>query len=119
MKPIPAAFAIALSLAMGVVHADDRDDRYHDRSGRGDYVGRSNYSDGAGPFTPDEARALRAVWSRIREAENFSDINWRSVGLKRAPGGRDARSFMAADWQSLRRADNFDDINWRAEYRRR
>jgi hypothetical protein len=62
---------------------------------------------------------LRAVWHTIRGAESFSDINWRSVGLPRAPGDREARRFMAQDWGSLRRAENFDDINWRAEYHRR
>jgi hypothetical protein len=74
--------------------------------------------DDTGPFTRQEARALREVWPTIREAANFHDINWHSVGLARAPGDREARRFMADDWESLRRAAQFDDINWRAEYRR-
>ncbi len=78
-----------------------------------------DYDEGAGPFTREEARQLRSVWSTIREAANFYDINWRSVGLYRAPGNREARRFMAEDWGSLRRAEQFDDINWRAEYHRR
>jgi hypothetical protein len=95
-------------------------------AGRNDDYGRSsahvaarNDYEGAGPFTREEARRLSAVWSTIRGAENFHDINWRSVGLARAPGDRDARRFMAEDWGSLRRAERFDDIDWRAEYHRR
>jgi hypothetical protein len=80
---------------------------------------RGAYDADAGPFTREEARALRNVWPTIREAANFYDINWRSVGLARAPGSRQARRFMADDWGSLRRAAQFDDIDWRAEYRRR
>jgi len=79
--------------------------------------GRDYHSD-TGPFTREEARQMRAVWPRIREAENFADIDWRSVGLGRAPGSRDARAFMAEQWDSLRRAARFDDIDWQAEYRR-
>ncbi len=82
-------------------------------------VAARDYDGDSGPFTREEARRLRDVWSTIREAENFGDINWRSVGLSRAPGDREARRFMASDWGSLRRAERFDDINWRAEYHRR
>ena len=80
---------------------------------------RGAYRGDAGPFTREEARVLRNVWPTIREAANFYDIDWRSVGLARAPGSREARRFMADDWGSLRRAAEFDDIDWRAEYRRR
>ena len=85
------------------------------------HVAGRDYGDdeSIGPFTREEARQLRSVWSTIREAANFYDINWRSVGLARAPGDREARRFMADDWDSLRRAEQFDDIDWRAEYRRR
>jgi len=93
-----------------------RDDSYGRSSAH--VAERSDY-EGAGPFTREEARRLSAVWSTIRGAENFRDINWRSVGLSRAPGDREARRFMADDWGSLRRAERFDDINWRAEYHRR
>ena len=91
-----------------------------DRSSpRGHGEARNYYSDQTGPFTRQEARALRRVWPTIRDAANFYDINWRSVGLARAPGDRAARDFIAEDWDSLRRAAQFDDIDWRAEYRRR
>lgn len=80
---------------------------------------RNSYNEQTGPFTRQEARTLRRVWPRIRDAANFDDINWRSVGLARAPGDRAARDFIAGDWDSLRRAAQFDDIDWRAEYRRR
>jgi len=93
-----------------------RDDDYGRSSAH--VAARNDYED-TGPFTREEARRLSAVWSTIRGAENFHDINWRSVGLARAPGDREARRFMAEDWSSLRRAERFDDINWRAEYHRR
>lgn len=78
-----------------------------------------DYDSDSGPFTREEARDMRAVWHTIRDAENFSDINWRSLGFPRAPGDRQARRLMAQDWGSLRRAERFDDIDWRAEYQRR
>jgi hypothetical protein len=86
---------------------------------RGSGEARNGYNDQTGPFTRQEARALRRVWPTIRDAANFADINWRSVGLPRAPGDRAARDFIARDWDSLRRAAQFDDIDWLAEYRRR
>ena len=92
----------------------------HDRSSaRGYGEARKEYGEQTGPFTREEARALREIWPKIREAENFADIDWRSVGLARAPGDRDAREFMASQWDSLKRAARFDDIDWGAEYRRR
>ena len=93
---------------------DENVDRPAARGSERDYYDRD-----FGPFTREEARDLRAVWHTIRDAENFYDINWHSVGLARAPGDRQARRFMAQDWGSLRRAERFDDINWRAEYHRR
>ncbi len=75
-----------------------------------------DYDDDTGPFTKQEARELSEVWPKIREANSYSDINWKSVGLKDAPGDRDARAFMAGHWDSLKRAARFDDIDWRAEY---
>jgi hypothetical protein len=91
-----------------------------DRSSpRGHGEARNGYNDQTGPFTRQEARTLRRVWPTIREAANFDDINWRAVGIARAPGDRAARDFIAADWDSLRRAAQFDDIDWRAAYRRR
>ncbi len=87
----------------------DRDDaRYHSRSDSR-YDGRY---DNTVPFTREEAEELAAVWSRIRQAADFEDINWHAEGLAHAPGDRRARRFMARHWDSLRRAANFYDINW-------
>jgi hypothetical protein len=99
-----------------------RDD---DRSSSGSSSGSSpgdratakpDYDEETGPFTQNEARDLRSVWGKIRQAKDYEDIDWRSVGLSHAPGDRDARDFLARHWDSLRRAERFDDINWRAEY---
>lgn len=68
----------------------------------------------SGPFTPPEAEVMSAVWPKIREAEHFEDINWRAVGLVRAPGDRTAQSLMARGWGSLREAAAFEDIDWAA-----
>ena len=89
-----------------------------DRSAaRGYAAAKQKYDEETGPFTEDEAKDMRSAWSKIREAKNFDDINWHSVGLSHAPGDREARDFMAKHWDSLRRAERFDDINWRAEYK--
>ncbi len=123
MNPHLVAFVILMPAPIGIAQADvssspfSRQETQLDRSWA--RVASRDYDEQAGPFTRDEARDLRAVWPRIREAENFQDINWRSVGLERAPGDRQARRFMAEDWGSLRRAEQFDDIDWRAEYHRR
>ncbi len=114
MVLLPAPFAIAQS---DVSSSPFSREEAHDRSSA--QVVARDYDEEFGPFTRQEAHALRSVWPTIREAANFYDINWRSVGLARAPGDRRARRFMADDWGSLRRAAQFDDINWRAEYRRR
>jgi hypothetical protein len=107
-----AAFGDIDWRALGYEGGDRSSSRAHGEA-------RTGVNEDTGPFTRQEARDLRAVWSTIREAENFNDINWRSAGLARAPGDRQARRFMAEDWGSLRRAAQFDDIDWRAEYRRR
>ena len=78
-----------------------------------------DYTGDTGPFSRDDARQMRAAWPKIREAENYVDINWRAIGFARAPGDRAAREFMAERWESLRRAAKFDDIDWQAEYPRR
>jgi hypothetical protein len=82
---------------------------------------KSGYAleDPTGPFTSLEAEQLSAVWPEIRKADAFGDINWRAVGLSRAPGSREARRLMEAHWGSLRRAAEFDDIDWQAAYRAR
>jgi hypothetical protein len=66
----------------------------------------------SGPFTPPEAEVMSAVWPKIREAARFEDIDWRAVGLSRAPGDRAAQNLMAQRWDSLREAAAFDDIDW-------
>jgi hypothetical protein len=55
---------------------------------------------------------MSAVWPNIREAARFEDIDWRSVGLARAPGDWAAQSFVAAHWGALREAARFEDIDW-------
>jgi hypothetical protein len=74
------------------------------------------YDEDTGPFSRDEARQLSAVWSTIRKANSFADVDWKAVGLSRAPGDREAQTFATAHWESLRRAERFDDIDWRKEY---
>ena len=56
-----------------------------------------------GPFTRDEAAVMSRLWPEIREAAAFDDIDWNAYGLKRAPGGSDARRIMAAHWNEVRR----------------
>lgn len=75
--------------------------------------------DQTGPFTSQEAEQLRAVWPEIRKAAAFGDINWKAIGLSRAPGSREARGLMEAQWHSLRSAARFDDIDWQSAYRAR
>jgi hypothetical protein len=69
-------------------------------------------SRGTGPFTGYEAEALSDVWSEIREAESFEDINWRAHGLNRAPGNATARDVLASNWDEIRREERFADIDW-------
>ena len=65
-----------------------------------------------GPFTGYEAEALSEVWPRIRQAEDFQDINWRAHGLDRAPGSPEAQRFLATNWDELRREERFANIDW-------
>jgi hypothetical protein len=67
-----------------------------------------------GPFTSQEAELIDAVWSEIREAAAWEDIDWEAVGLNRAPGSPEARRFMASNWGTVRQAAEFDDIDWQA-----
>ena len=67
---------------------------------------------GSGPFTRQDAELMSAVWPKIREAARFEDIDWRSVGLARAPGDWAAQSVLAENWDALRKAAEFDDIDW-------
>ena len=65
-----------------------------------------------GPFTGYEAEALSEVWPQIREAASWQDIDWRALGMRRAPGTPEAQRFMAANWGELRREGRFADIEW-------
>lgn len=69
-------------------------------------------SSGGSPFSYGEAQEIAAVWGTIREAGRFEDINWRSVGLREAPGSYQARELMSQHWGELRQARRFDDIDW-------
>jgi hypothetical protein len=93
-------------------YRDERSD-----SDRGRDRDRYGYRDAdrydTGPFTAEEARAMRQVWPRIREAADYDDIDWRAVGLRRSPGDAQARSIMTRYWSQLRNAASFDDIDWR------
>ena len=82
----------------------------------GNRTSAQRYDEETGPFTRDEARQLSAIWSKIRDAGSFADVDWKAVGLSRAPGDREAQAFATAHWDSLRRAARFDDIDWRKEY---
>jgi hypothetical protein len=66
------------------------------------------------PFTSQEAAVMSRAWGQLREAARFEDIDWRAVGLSRAPGDRDARRLMAQHWGQLREATRFEDIDWQA-----
>ena len=87
-----------------------------ERYGRGD--GGSGVYDEVGyhnsPYTRDEFEAMSEVWSRIRQAARYDDINWRGLGLAGAPGGHDARRLTGKYWNELRKAARFEDINWQA-----
>jgi hypothetical protein len=70
------------------------------------------------PLSRQDAQLMSAVWPKIREAAQFDDIDWRSVGLTRAPGDSAAQDFLAAHWGELRKAARFEDIDWqRTGYR--
>lgn len=65
-----------------------------------------------GPFTGYEAEALSDVWPQIREAASWQDIDWRALGLRRAPGTPEAQRIMATNWGQFRQAASFADIDW-------
>ena len=66
------------------------------------------------PFSRHDEQLMSRVWPEIREARDFDNINWRSVGLSHAPGDSSAQRLMAENWSRLRTADRFDDIDWSA-----
>src|SRR5262249_26692913 len=80
---------------------DDSD--WSDVRDSGNRTSAQRYDEDTGPFTRDEARQLSAVWPTIRKANSFADIDWKAVGMSRAPGDREAQAFATAHWDSLRR----------------
>jgi hypothetical protein len=96
---------------------DWRDDR-RDRRGSDERFGRQYPADDGdfyetGPFTRQEAALMSRLWSQIREAGSYEDIDWRAHGV-REPGDREAQRIMASNWGQLREAARFEDINWEA-----
>lgn len=75
--------------------------------------GRNGFT---GPFTGYEAQELSEVWSQIRGAAHFEDINWSAHGLSRAPGSPEAQRILSDNWNELRREEHFRDINWNEYY---
>jgi hypothetical protein len=71
-----------------------------------------------GPLTGYEAELMSEVWSEIREAEDFENINWRAHGFNRAPASPEAQRFLAANWDELRREERFSNIDWDEYYDR-
>ena len=65
-----------------------------------------------GPLSGYEAELMSDVWSEIRRAERFEDIDWHSHDLNRAPASPEAQQFFAMHWQELRREERFSDIEW-------
>jgi hypothetical protein len=87
-----ATFTIVMMSAVGIAQAD-------------------SYSS---PFSRQDEQLMSNVWPTIREARDYDDIDWRSVGLARAPGNSHAQRLMADNWRDLRTAARFDDIDWGA-----
>ena len=67
-----------------------------------------------GPFDSQDAAVMSRIWSQIRVAARYEDINWRAHGVSRAPGDRTAQEIMSRYWGELREADRLEDINWEA-----
>ena len=65
-----------------------------------------------GPLTGYEAGLMSDVWSEIRQAERFEDIDWHAHDLNRAPASPEAQRFFAMHWDKLRREERFSDIEW-------
>ena len=67
-----------------------------------------------GPFDSEDAAVMSRIWSQIRVAARYEDINWRAHGVAHAPGDRTAQEIMSRYWGELREADRLEDINWEA-----
>jgi hypothetical protein len=76
-------------------------------------VGIAQADSSSSPFSRQDEQLMSSVWPKIREARDYDDIDWRSVGLARAPGDSSAQRLMADNWSRLRDARHFDDIDWR------
>jgi hypothetical protein len=77
-------------------------------------VGLAHADSSSNPFSSQETQIMDGVWSKIREARDFDDIDWHAVGLTRAPGDSEAHRVMADHWSRLRTESDFDDIDWRS-----
>lgn len=64
------------------------------------------------PFAREDFEDMSRVWSEIRVAARFEDINWRTHGLSRAPGSAEAQRILSTNWNELRREERFTDIDW-------
>jgi hypothetical protein len=97
-------------------YGDDRSGRKNraERYGRLETGFPANESANLSPFTREESAAMSRAWGQIRETARFEDINWRAMGLKGAPGDREARRLTEKHWSELRKAAQFEDINWQA-----
>ena len=76
-------------------------------------VGMAQADSSSSPFSRQDEQLMSSVWPKIREARDFDDIDWKAVGLARAPGNSSARHLMAENWSRLRTEPRFDDIDWR------
>src|SRR5262245_53104945 len=77
-------------------------------------IGLAQADSSSSPFSSQETQVMSGVWHKIREAKDFDDIDWHSVGLTSAAGASEAHRVMADHWSKLRTAADFDDIDWRA-----
>jgi hypothetical protein len=94
-------------------------DDYSARSGRAERYGRAesgSVADEGGyhnsPYSHEDYEEMSRVWTQIRQAPHYEDINWRGVGLSSPPGDPDARRLTSRYWDELRKAAHFEDINW-------
>ena len=59
--------------------------------------------------------AIAPIWSQIRPAGRFEDINWGAIGM---PGGppvsEQGRQFLSSNWGNIRPAGNLGDVDWNA-----
>jgi len=75
-------------------------------------IGMAQADSSSSPFSRQDEQLMSSVWSKIREARDYDDIDWKAVGLARAPGNTSAQRLMADNWSRLRTEPRFDDIDW-------